>query len=473
MLRDVAMAFAFGTTAPVAAFMVAFRFAHLARRLFGEGSLQNTFIPHFEEFRKESKERAFAFFKDLSFSLVIILGALILPAMGILSFFPHKEILWYTLLMLPSLIFISLYGLNSALLACEKQYFIAGVAPVAFNVVWILAALSSKSMTVLSISVIFGCCAQWAVTVPFLKLPSGPKLTPFSPDVKKLLKPLLLANFGVAGSQINNALDPLFALFANSEGPAWLWYAIRVQQLPLALFGIALANALIPPISRAIKSGNLDQFHHFFQFAEKRVFTFTLLITTAIFATAPTCINLLFGRGLFGMASVTGSACCLLGYGIGLFPMTYVLIASPALFAFGDFKTPTQAALLAMFCNIGLNALFIFGLGLGATSVAFATSLSAFLNAHLLFRALQAHSSRKIDLSGGKTIVSICLFALSVTWLTDFLILGSIPALQLILGAPLELSQNIWDQIALFSAESLAFAASCLIFYRKWLYTSN
>lgn len=476
MLRDMAMAFAFGTAAPLAAFMVAFRFAHLARRLFGEGSLQNTFIPHFEDFRKTDPNRAFAFFRDLSATLLLILSGGIIFTMGVLGFLLSQvafsqettDILFYTLLMLPSLIFICLYGLNAALLSCEKSYFIAGIAPVGFNLVWIATSLAlvnfpfQEAMTYLSLSVIAACFAQWLVTIPRVLeiLPAYKKIQPFSDDVKTLLRPLFLANFGVAASQINNALDPLFALFANTEGPAWLWFAIRVQQLPLALFGIALANALVPPISRAIKSGNIEQFHQFFNYAEKKVLTFTTLITAGIFAVAPTCINLLYGRGQFAMESVEGTALCLLGYGIGLFPMAYVLIAAPSLFAFGDYKTPTRAACICMLLNVALNSLFVFGFQWNSASVALATSLSSFWNAHYLSRALKA------KISFDPKVGLIALFALSTVFAFDYMMMGQIPALQLLRGIPLNLSQNFMDQLVILTAEACAFLiATCVGLY--------
>lgn len=495
MLRDMAMAFAFGTAPALAAFMVAFRFAHLARRLFGEGSLQNTFIPHFEELRLQNETRAFAFFRDLAASLLLILAALIFIGMTILHFlYPMewsaetKQILLYTSLMLPSLFFICLYGLNAALLGCEKQFFISGIAPAAFNLVWISAALYlsplpiNQAMIGLSIAVILGCFAQFAVTIPqTLKiLPKNGfffQTRPFSSDVKNLIKPLLLANFGVAASQINNAMDPLFALFANSEGPAWLWFAIRVQQLPLALFGIALANALIPPIARAIKSGDLEQFHHLFHFAIRRVFIFTVLTTAAIFATAPTCINLLFGRGHFDMESIAGTANCLLGYGIGLFPMAYILIAAPALFAFGDFKSPTKGASLSMLLNLGLNALFVFAFTWGSPSVALATSLASFWNAHFLSRALGKKAGyikdQTLQAELAKALFVACTALLAVFTL-DYYVFRGVPALQLLLNEPLQLPETLLAQIFQFTAEAVVFCAIVGIYLgRSYLKSSR
>lgn len=474
MARDMTMAFAFGTEALLSTFMVAFRFAHLARRLFGEGSLQNTFIPHFESFRHENPAKAYAFFRDFAATLVVLLSPLIALTISILLFFQSESFLIkLTCYMLPSLLFICLYGLNAAFLECEKSYFIPSVAPVAFNGVWIASCFLLMTLPVeqailgLSIAVVFACFAQWAFTLPltYSFLRSSPlKFTPFSTDVRKALAPLFLANIGVGASQINNALDPLFALFANQEGPAQLWYSMRIQQLPIALFGIAMAGALLPPLSRAIKGGNMEQFWFFFQKAKEKVVLFTLPLTAGIIATAPTCTNLLFGRGNFNLESVEGTAACLIAYGLGLFPMTFILIAAPSLYAFGDYKTPTRLAVVSMLINVILNALFVFVLGWGAPSVAVATSLAAFWNGHYLQKALE----KKEAVLRTKNFHLIKCFAIGLlgmiaVFITDFALIGKIPTLELLFGHHLTLSQDFSHQLFLFSAESAAFLIATLI----------
>lgn len=469
MLRDMAMAFAFGTEALLSTFMVAFRFAHLARRLFGEGSLQNTFIPHFEALRHENSARAYTFFKDFAATLFLILLFVIALSMGALLFFWDFFLIKLIFFMLPSLLFICLYGLNGAFLECEKSYFIPSVAPIAFNGVWIVCCFllislpKEQAIMGLSISVVLACFAQWAFTLPltisYLKWP----FVPFSPDVRKAMGPLFLANIGVGANQINNALDPLFAFFANQEGPAHLWYSMRIQQLPIALFGIALSGALAPPLARAIKRGNQEQICHFFQKTKEKVALLTLPLTCATIASASTCINLLFGRGHFNLESVEGTARCLIAYGLGLFPMTYILIAAPALYAFGDYKTPARLAVFAMLINIGLNASFVFLLGWGDQAVALATSLAAFWNGHYLQKELE----KKQPLLKNKNsyflkCLGIGLLGMGAIFLTDFVLLGKIPTIELLFGYSLTLSQNFSEQFFLFSCEAAAFLIATL-----------
>lgn len=146
--RDMTMAFCFGSNPAIAAFMVAFRFANLIRRLFGEGPLPSGFIPHFEQIRSHSAAKGAEFFRDLFFSLaVFLLGLIGLAEVGVIALWKwgnltpdNAQILYLTLFMLPGVLFICLFGLSSGLLQCERKFFLTGFAPAAFNIVWMIAA---------------------------------------------------------------------------------------------------------------------------------------------------------------------------------------------------------------------------------------------------------------------------------------------------------------------------------------------
>lgn len=403
LARDVTMAACFGATPSVAAFLVAFRLAHLLRRVFGEGALQTAFIPLYERFYKENPERADRFFLDLKGSLFLSLSGISLLAMGGLSLFGSGEIATLSILLLPSLPFICLFGLNASLLQCRNHYFIPGFAPVAFNLFWIVGALALKhlpdqeAMSYLALFVIFGCVAQWAMTLPQV-LPTWHahrRVSLFSTDVKALLAPLSLAILGVAASQINNALDPLFALYASPEAPAYLWYAVRMQQLPIALVGIALSTAILPPLARCIHGGDFSRYQSLLQKSLLSATVVMTLITLAIGFLSDRLINLVYGHGDFSPLAVAETSQCLIGYAIGLVPMAWVLILSPGCNAKGLYREPAIASSVSMIVNILLNALFVFGLGWGSMSVAVATSLSAFVNAAILCYVVFFQSSSR------------------------------------------------------------------------------
>lgn len=409
MLRDVSMAYAFGTHEAVAAFLVAFRLSHLLRRLFGEGALQSAFIPQFESIRSQNSQTACRFFRDLYVWLTLGLTTIIFGSMGILAgcwFYGdlssgNADIVFLALLLMPSLLFICLFGLNASLLQCEKSYFISGVAPVAFNVIWVIGALllqntpASHAMPWLAVCVIIACFSQWLMTVPQTMrilnqhdVPFYKNVKLFSSDLKNFCTPLFFGIIGVAATQINSALDAIFARYANEEGPALLWYALRIQQLPLALFGVAIAGALLPPLTRALKNQEKEKYLSFLQFAVRKTFALMIPLTAGLLIMGDTCVACLFGRGDFDAHSIVGTTRCLWGYSLGLVPMALVLVVAPAFYAQKDTFTPAKISFISVLTNVVLNAFFVFSLGLGEVSVAIATSISSWVNLAFLFYAL-------------------------------------------------------------------------------------
>lgn len=410
MLRDVALAFTFGTDSALAAFLVAFRFAHLLRRLLGEGAFQTAFIPKFEELRAKSPLQSGRFFIDLYAALSLFLFILIILVTIGCTFLLHNnilsegnaEIVWLALLMLPSLLFICLFGLNASILQCERSYFLPAVAPVAFNVFWILGTLSlrgmlpAQAMPWLAAFINFACISQWLVTMPMTwrivnSLNSSStwnKINPFSVDVRRFCRPLFLGMLGVAAAQINSAFDAIFARYASSEGPAYLWYAIRFQQLPLGLIGIALAGALLPALSRAVQAGEYARFRGLLVTSLKKCVWMMLPMTAGMFLLGGYAITIVYGHGSFDAESIKETTHCLWGYAFGLLPMAAVLVLAPAFYARGEYWTTTLAAIASMAVNAVLSGWFVVGLGWGAPSVAVATSLSAWINCIWLAVAL-------------------------------------------------------------------------------------
>lgn len=421
LLRDIAMASCFGSSPEIAAFMVAYRFANLFRRLLGEGNLQAGFVPHFASLQEEGGH----FFRDTAYSLALILLGVIafleMVLWGIKGWVGSdwESILTLTMWMAPGLFFICLYALNSALLQCRKKYFIPAAAPVFFNLVWILAVFIRPDVTFLACAITVAFGAQWLATVwEGLRLVSfkewlQPKL--FSLEFQKLLKPLFLGIVGISAMQLNTALDAFFARIADLQGPAFLWYAIRIQQLPLALFGIALSGALLPPLSRAQDPVQKESLLHT---ALTSATALMLAATFGIFLFGKAGVQLLFGHGEFTKANVLMTTHCLWAYGAGLVPSVWVLILAARFYAEKNYRTPMIASLASVGINVGLNALFVFALGWGAVSIAIATTMSAFCNA--LFLAKGAFS-RSFWVFSGKAFCCCCagvvaLYPVQRTW---------------------------------------------------------
>jgi putative peptidoglycan lipid II flippase len=244
----------------------------------------------------------------------------------------------------------------------------------------------------LAIGVTLAFCVQWAATLwaaqPSLRNIDWLKAKLFAPELKQMVKAMALTIIGIGAVQVNSLLDALFARYADLSGPAYLYYAQRLYQLPLALFGLALSSALLPPLSRALQQSDAQRYHQLLNFSLVKSFCLMLPITLALFVTGDAFVNLLYGRGAFDALATVQTTKCLWGYTLGLIPAVFVLILAPAFYAMKDYKTPLYAALLSVAINLGLNTLLIFWFEQGSASVAVATSLAAFANAYFLSSAL-------------------------------------------------------------------------------------
>ncbi|NGX38368.1 MAG: Lipid II flippase MurJ [Chlamydiae bacterium] len=401
MLRDMSMAFCFGTAAPLAAFLLVYRFVYLIRRLLGEGLLHQGFIPYFETKKAIDPKKGALFFRDLFWSLALLLGILVFASEITLSFF-KGETIQLAMWMLPGIFFICLFGLATGLLHAEKSFFLPSVSPVASNGVWILGVVLLARLEIhhavkgLAMILSFAFFVQWVMTVPktwsYLRSHLSVKeifsTVAFSAELKELIRPLLLGVVGVAAVQINSVIDGIFVRFADLEGPAYLWYAIRLQQLPLALFGIALSTALLPSLSRAVEEGAMERYRSLLDFAKTRAFTLIFPCVIGIFVLGLPSVNLLFGRGGFSPEATYQTTLCLWCYGVGLLPAAFVQVLAPGFYAKKNYRIPTLGFVYASLINVGLNALLIFYFKLGAASVALATSASALFNMIYLWKKL-------------------------------------------------------------------------------------
>lgn len=482
MLRDIVLAFCFGTHEALAALFVAFRLSHVARRLFGEGALQSAFIPVFEELRKEEPKRAFRFFRDLScLMMIFLLGFILLSIIVLASSLQiidwsvgNQEIIKLMMILMPSLFFICLFGLNSSLLQCEKRYFTVGIAPAFFNLTIIFGSLffvkwdPTKAMPYVAIFIVLGCLFQWAATIfstlKSLKSNLGTHLTDqirvYSKDIRRLAGPLALGLLGVGASQINNAVDALFARWADPQGPAQLWYSLRLLQLPLALFGIALSGALLPPLSRSIQAGRKDEYLRFLDFALRRVFALLLPCSLGLYVFGTPLINLIFGHGDFQLHSILTTCGCLHGYAIGLVPMGLVIVLAPAFYAFKDFKTPAWGAFISLVINFALNCLFVFGLGMQALSVALATSISSWINIAFLYYLLHKQFGQVLSLEGIKEankVVLISLVAACITFGIEAYGFVTPTFFSLFQDAQTGLPKNLFAQITTLAIPGICF----------------
>lgn len=483
LLRDISLAYCFGNSADLSSFFIAMRLTYLLRRIFGEGALQSSFIPIFEEIKKENTQKAFSFFKNLTIVWIVLLTSVVCLGMFFIhtlcenAFFSNDicHILRLISLMLPSLIPICLFGLNISLLQSEKSYFLPGVAPIFFNICLIASAFlyrfcsqNGSETTYLAYGVVLGCFLQYLVTlIPTFFLTKNVlqenffSLSDFClKHVKKLLIPLTLSLIGIGASQLNNAIDALFAYNIEGGGPAQLWFSIRFYQLPLALFGIAISNAILPPLCRAFRANDMENFRSFLEHGMRQTVALLLPCTLALLIAAEYTINCFYGHGSFSQTDVIHTAICLQGYILGLIPSGLILIFAPAFYAQKQYNFPIIGATIALILNPIQNGIFVYGLHLGALSITIATSISSLLNCLYLYKML----GKKISLSeeGKKELqktVLICIAAAIVTYaLCSYLFTSPI----LFSAGSNQLSQDFRQQVAQLSICLSIFASVTL-----------
>lgn len=445
--RDLSMAAAFGICPSVAALFIALRFSNLLRRLVAEGPFQSIFVPYFEEIRVKGETSAHNFFKSLVgiflFSLIgicIFVEVIIAVALFYGSFSPDiVEILHLVKWLFPAIIFICLYGLNQAFLSCYDIFFLPSLAPIACNVCWIAGVVvsynSSVDIAMLTVAkfIFFGYFVQWLLTTfqTFGRLGIGITVS-FSKEIKKLFKAFVYGAIGVGAMQLNVLADTIFARIASPLGPGYLWYSIRMQQLVLGLLGIALVTTVVPRFSRAIKNLNNSLAQELFSSSVHKIFIVMMPCTFMIFVTAPSAINLLYGRGAFTSQAILQTAYCLYAYGLALTPAVMVMLLTAYFFALHKVKIPTTFSLVSVALNILLNSLFVFVLDYGAASIALSTAISAWVNYLLLYN--QAKKEKlTILVPSIKRLFSVCLFA-SLTFTFFEPLLFNQPLLSIING---------------------------------------
>ncbi|GAB4193731.1 MAG: murein biosynthesis integral membrane protein MurJ [Simkaniaceae bacterium] len=423
LLRDISMAFFFGATPEVAAFMVAFRLANLLRRLFAETPLSSSFIPLYEQTKTENLRCGELFFRDFAYHLSFVLMLIILVGEGgIWAFSRFSEasfglITKLTAIMLPSLLFICMSGLNSAYLQCHRRYFLSGIAPAGFNVIWILAVFlfrnASPGSQVLGLSycIIFAFFTQWALTAAKLwsylrknlALKDIFRVRVLPCDVKQSAGPFILGILSVGALQINSAMDAFFARAASLEGPAYLWYAIRIEQVPLAFFGIAMSSALLPPLARASKDLLRHQKLFLSAFRKSLLLIFPAQLVLLVMGFC--IVQLFFQYGKFSQTALMETTYCLWGYSLGLVPAALVIITAPFFHSQKYFHIPTKAAFLAVLVNFFLNYLFVYGLHFGPASIALATSAASIVQMLYLLAKLKMRWGRSFWLFSGKLLL--------------------------------------------------------------------
>lgn len=409
-VRDMVIARFFGASAGADAFFVAFKIPNFFRRLFAEGAFSQAFVPVLAETKEKRGDAAV---RHLAGAIALRLGLILLALtlFGVLGaslwmsvFAPgfrndeEKFALATNMLQLtfPYLMLISLVALSSALMNTYNRFAVPAFTPVWLNLVLIGAAIWLSPMLdvpvmALAWGVLIAGVVQLVFHLPFLwRMGLLPKPTTRSdPGVGEVKRLMLPALFGVSVAQINLLVDTILASFLVTGSVSWLYYSDRLMEFPLGVFGVALATVVLPGLSKKAAHGDWQGFQQDLDFALKLVLLIGIPAMLGLLLLAQPLLATLFYYGAFTAHDVTMSSYSLMAYSFGLLGFILVKVLAPAFYARKDMKTPVKIAVVALLTNIVLNLILIGPLA--HVGLALATSLTAFLNAGLLYYFLVKH----------------------------------------------------------------------------------
>jgi putative peptidoglycan lipid II flippase len=408
-IRDVVLANTFGAGAAMDAFLVAFKIPNFMRRLFAEGAFAQAFVPVLSEYKSR---RSHAEVRDLIDHTCGALGGtlILVSAVGIVAapllisvfapgfwHFPDKFALSSDMLRItfPYIFLISLTAFAGSILNTYGRFAVPAITPVILNLcligmAWWGALWFDTPIMAIAWAVFIAGVLQLLFQLPFLsrlELLPRPKIQRDHDGVKRILALMLPAIFGVSVTQINLLLDTLLASFLVTGSVSWLYYADRLLEFPVGVFGIALATVMLPSLSKSLANNNLEEYAKNLDWSLRWVFLIGLPCTVGLVVLATPVLLTLFYRGEFSLHDASMSAQSLMAYSLGMLGFVLIKILASGFYARQDTRTPVRIAVIAMFANMSLNLLLIWSLA--HVGLALATACAATLNAALLYRALR------------------------------------------------------------------------------------
>ncbi len=424
LVRDVFVARLMGDGAAADVFFFANKIPNFLRRLFAEGAFAQAFIPVLTEVHHDDdKAQLRAFVAKVSGTLgaivfsVSLLGVIASPILAALfgtGWFidflqdrPDGAKFELASLMLkitfPYLAFVSLTGLSGAILNTLNKFAVAAFTPVLLNVSIIsfaifLAPNLEQPAFALAWGVFFGGLLQLLFQLPFLYragLLVKPKWGWHDPGVIKVRTLMIPALFGVSVGQINLLFDTFIASFLMTGSISWLYYSDRLLEFPLGLFGIAIATVILPTLSKNHVGKDAKGFSANMDWAVRMVCLLGLPAAVGLAVMAEEILTVIFQRGAFTAETARMASYSLTAYAFGLLSFMLVKVLAPGFFSRQDTKTPVKFGIWCMVANMIFN--LIFAIPYGYIGLAIATSLSATMNAGLLYYTLRKQGVFKIS----------------------------------------------------------------------------
>lgn len=458
LAREMVFAYFFGASKSFAndAYVIAFRIPNLLRDLFAEGALSSAFVPVFSEYlvKKDEKE-AFRLSSLVATALVLVLGAIVVlgivfaaPIVGFIApgfeANPEKFALTVrmTRIMMPFILLVALAAQAMGVLNARDRFGIPALASAFFNVGSIIGGVAvaalltdptfshpirsmveepTEAIVGMAYGVLIGGFMQYVVQWPSLRRAGfkyRPMLSFTHPGVRKIFKLMVPAIIGGAAVQVNVLVNSNFASNIPATGPvSWLSYSFRLMQFPIGVFGVAIATATLPAISRSAALKEAADFRHTLASSIRLAFLLTVPSAVGLIVLGRPIIALIYERGHFGPNDTAHTADTLAFYAAGLAGYSAIKILAPAFYALNDSRTPMLVSLFSILTNFFMNWMLV-GV-MQERGLALSTSANAVLNCGVLYFIMRGRldgiEGRRTAAALGKILVASAVMGI-VCW---------------------------------------------------------
>jgi putative peptidoglycan lipid II flippase len=422
LMREMVMAQKFGAGFAYDSFLLGFRIPNLTRDLFAEGALSSAFVPTFTAYLARGEKGEAARLSNLVATAIIcvvgvvcLLGIIFGPLLVWLlapgyAAVPGKFELasHMTRIMFPFLLLVALAAQAMGVLNANDIYGVPAMASTFFNIgsvvfglilgFWIGPHIGITPIVGMAYGVVLGGAIQLTWQIPALRR-AGFKFRPefnwSHPGMQQIFRLMVPAIVGNAAVQINVLVNTNFASrladpLRGADGPvSWLAYSFRFMQLPLGLFGVAFASAMLPSVSRSAANANYEEFRKTLSRSLNMVFLLTIPSSVGLIVLGRPIIGAIFQGGKFQLYDTEQTALALSCYSVGLAGYAATKILNPAFYALDDARTPMMVSLVSVALNFGAALMLLDFFHLGHAALALTTSVVAVSACVLLFELLR------------------------------------------------------------------------------------
>jgi len=428
LVRDQVLAFYFGAGDVNDAFRVASRIPNLVRDLFAEGAMSAAFVPTFtRQLALQGRERAWHLASSVINALVIVTGVFVIAGIAfadpLVRLFAEdfgavpgklELTIYLTRIVFPFLTLVAVAAALMGMLNSLGHFFVPALSPAMFNVAIIVLsltlipvapALGLQPITIVALATLVGGVGQLAIQWPPLRR-EGFRYRPVL-DFRDegLLRVLLLmgpGTLGMAATQINVFVNTVLATGEGTGAVSWLDFAFRLMYLPIGLFGVSIATAATPAISRMVAEQDLPRIRSTLANALGLMLFLNVPATVGLVVLAEPIVAVIFQHGEFTAADTVATAQALQLYAIGLIGYSIVRIISPTFYALQRSRIPVMVSAGSVLVNIALNVTLV--RVLGYRGLALGTSITALINATLQLWLLRREIS---GLEGPRIMASL------------------------------------------------------------------